>query len=737
MPSPGSTAQPDARDLVASMLLEEQRRHEEQARRQQETLVVSDDLLLGIGGDEMSLRQVLSVGGWATIGVLFGLGLIDAIDNAAFGVLAPNIQESLHLSDGGIGIVGALAGLTLFVAAIPLGVLGGRVRRTAVAGFSTMLWAVAALFTGLSQMVWQLVAVRVIAGIGKANEGPIQSSLLVDAYPPEGRGRIFAIQRIASPAGIIIGPLLAGGIAALAGGDDGWRWAFVCLAVPAGLLGLVALALREPERGRYDRIAAKDHETGLGDSEPPIAISAAFARLKKIKTFYFIMSALGAFGFAVTTVPIYLNLIMRDEFGLSAGQRGLVGSISSVGGIIGAVIGGRYADRLFRVKPELTMWLSGGALAALGLGFGVQAYAPNVVVFTAIGVISQGLLFAGLVPASPVVAAVTPYRLRTLSFALVGLYLSLVGGLGGALIVAGLADAHGPQMAVAIVAPISSLVAGALVAYASRYLRSDIAAAVADVIEERDERDRVAAGGELPILQVRHLDFSYGQVQVLFDVNVDVRRGEVLALLGTNGAGKSTLLRTISGLAPPDRGVIRLSGRTLTFADPVTRVRAGIVQVPGGRSVYPSLSVRENLLARGYTMLSDTGRLQERVNSVLELFPVLAIRLDQRAGSLSGGEQQMLGIATALLLEPEVLLIDELSLGLAPVVVQQLLEVIERLKALGMTIVIVEQSVNVALSIADRAVFMEKGQVRFEGAAADLLERDDLIRAVFLGKEGG
>jgi ABC-type branched-subunit amino acid transport system ATPase component len=289
------------------------------------------------------------------------------------------------------------------------------------------------------------------------------------------------------------------------------------------------------------------------------------------------------------------------------------------------------------------------------------------------------------------------------------------------------------RAAVAIVAPTACLAAAVVVVYGSRFLRQDIGRAVSDLIEERDELVRTVGGGEIPILQVRNVDFSYGQVQVLFDVNVDVREGEVLALLGTNGAGKSTLLRAISGLGLADRGVIRFRGRTMTFADPGTRVRMGIVQVPGGKAIFPTLSVRENLLAGAYSFIWDTERVQERIDEVVELFPILGERMDQPAGTLSGGEQQMLGLAQALLLDPAVLLIDELSLGLAPVVVQQLLEVVERLKQTGITMVIVEQSVNVALSIADRAVFMEKGQVRFDGPAAELAERDDLARAVFLG----
>jgi ABC-type branched-subunit amino acid transport system ATPase component len=239
------------------------------------------------------------------------------------------------------------------------------------------------------------------------------------------------------------------------------------------------------------------------------------------------------------------------------------------------------------------------------------------------------------------------------------------------------------------------------------------------------------------LLEVRALDFSYGQVQVLFGVDLVVHRGEVLALLGTNGAGKSTLLKNVSGLVLPDGGTVRLAGTDITKAEAEARVRMGVVQVPGGKAIFPSLTVAENLTAGGYLHLRDKARTAARTADALALFPVLETRLRQPAGTLSGGEQQMLAIAKALLLDPEILLIDELSLGLAPVVVQQLLTTVEELKRRGITMVIVEQSVNVALTIADRAVFMEKGEVRFEGPAADLLERDDLVRAVFLSGHGG
>jgi ABC-type branched-subunit amino acid transport system ATPase component/sugar phosphate permease len=728
-------AAPDAAVLAAAVLEEEARRQAETAGASAEP-VVPDELLPGIGSDEMPLRAVVASGGRRTLLVLFGLGMIDNVNNAAFSVLAPDIQRALALSDAEIGVVGALAGLTLFVAAIPLGSLGDRYRRTTISAVSTALWSVFAVLTGLVQTVWQLVAARAVTGIGQANEGPIQQSILADAYPPEGRGRVFAIHRAATPVGLVLGPALAGLVAAVVGGDEGWRWSFIVLGLPAGVLALLTLGVPEPKRGKHEQLAVLGHELA-DDDAPRVSLSAAFARLKKIKSFSWLMAGLGAFGMAITTVPIFLNLMLSEELGLSAGERGMVGALTAIGGVAGAVWGGRRADTLFREQPSRMLHFVSVALAALGVGYGLQAYAPNAVVYVAIGMVAQFILFAGVVPISPAVAAIVPFRLRSIGFALVGLYLSLVGGVGGALVVGAVADATSERLAIAICAPSACLLAAGLVAYGARFLRHDIARATADLMEERDERERVATGGDVPVLQVRHLDFSYGQVQVLFDVDLDVREGEVLALLGTNGAGKSTLLRAISGIGLGDRGVVRFAGRAITYADPVDRVRMGIVQVPGGRTVFPTLTVEENLLAGAHTLAGGDAELHRHIDRVVELFPVLGERMDQAAGTLSGGEQQMLGLAQALLLDPRVLLIDELSLGLAPVVVQQLLEVVARLKDDGVTIVVVEQSVNVALSIADRAVFMEKGRIRFEGPARDLMERDDLVRAVFLGGEIG
>lgn len=234
------------------------------------------------------------------------------------------------------------------------------------------------------------------------------------------------------------------------------------------------------------------------------------------------------------------------------------------------------------------------------------------------------------------------------------------------------------------------------------------------------------------MLEAVSVDFSYGRVQILFDVTLAVAEKEILALLGTNGAGKSTLLRVLGGLEPPDRGSVRLRGADITDVRAEQRAAMGVVLVPAGRSVFPSMTVMDNLRAGAFTFLYERQRLRERLDRVLSQFPVLAGKLSQTAGSLSGGEQHMLAMAKALLLEPSVLLIDELTGGLAPQVVDEVLELLTGLRADGTTLVLVEQSLNVAAAIADRALFLEKGAVRFEGRPQELLERPDLARAVFL-----
>ena len=236
-----------------------------------------------------------------------------------------------------------------------------------------------------------------------------------------------------------------------------------------------------------------------------------------------------------------------------------------------------------------------------------------------------------------------------------------------------------------------------------------------------------------PLLDVRALDVAYGWVRVLEGIDLRVAAGETVALLGTNGAGKSTLLRAISGVLRPRAGTVAFDGTDITGMSSAEVVKRGIVQMAGARATFPGLSIEENLRV-GATVVPRNVR-QQRIDEALSLFPWLEQRRSQQAGSLSGGEQQMLGLARALIAKPRLLMIDELSLGLAPVIVTQLLDVIDTLRKQGLTVLLVEQHVDLALDFSDRAYFLERGRVRFEGPAKALRGNRELLRAVLLTSE--
>jgi branched-chain amino acid transport system ATP-binding protein len=234
------------------------------------------------------------------------------------------------------------------------------------------------------------------------------------------------------------------------------------------------------------------------------------------------------------------------------------------------------------------------------------------------------------------------------------------------------------------------------------------------------------------ILAISGLSASYGAVQVLRDIDFTVRRGEIVALLGTNGAGKSTILRCVSGLMRPDGGRIVFEGEDVAGCPPEDTVRRGICQVPGGRGLLPNLTIEENLRMGAYPLRKRKDLVAAGYDRVYTAFPRLGERRRQLAGTLSGGEAQMLAIGRAFMIEPKLMMIDELSLGLAPLVVRDLVERVREINASGVSMILVEQSANLALTVTDHAYFIEKGQIRFDGSSQELLRRDDLLRSVFL-----
>jgi ABC-type branched-subunit amino acid transport system ATPase component len=310
-----------------------------------------------------------------------------------------------------------------------------------------------------------------------------------------------------------------------------------------------------------------------------------------------------------------------------------------------------------------------------------------------------------------------------------------IGGTAGALLLSGVQTQYGVAGAMISIA-IPGVIAAFVIGSAGKLIQSDLDQMIDSVLEGEEIRRLQASGAHLPMLSVRGIDFSYGQLQVLFDVDFTVDDGEMVALLGVNGAGKSTLLKVISGIGLPSRGSVRFRGQEITYLDPERRVGLGITQIPGGRAVFGPMTIVENLRSYGYTMGRDRTGVDRAIETTFAAFPRLYERRNSLAATLSGGEQQMLGLSKALILRPRLLLIDELSLGLAPVIVGQLLDMVRQINADGTAIVLVEQSVNIALNLVEHAYFMEKGEMRFDGRAEELLAREDLLRAVFLQGAG-
>lgn len=234
------------------------------------------------------------------------------------------------------------------------------------------------------------------------------------------------------------------------------------------------------------------------------------------------------------------------------------------------------------------------------------------------------------------------------------------------------------------------------------------------------------------MLEIRSLDFAYGDIQVLWDINVTVGKGEVIALVGSNGAGKSTLLKVIAGLYRPLRGQILFEGEDVTQEGADARVHRGIALVPEGRQLFFGMTVRENLLIGAYARNDPREKILEDLERVYALFPELKERENQLAGTLSGGEQQMCAIGRGLMSAPKLLLIDELSLGLAPVIVDRLIPTIEEIHQSGVTIFLVEQDIQVAFDVADRGYVLETGHIVQEGPSQALLA-DERIKSAYLG----
>jgi ABC-type branched-subunit amino acid transport system ATPase component len=607
---------------------------------------------------------------------------------------------------------------------------------------SRKLWAaVAALLQAAAMVVAAFAPTGLVLLLCEVAAALFSGVIITTALPmlwdvgrPEMRVRLaggFAAAVLAGVglSGLVLSLTTIGGLT--------WRATFLIVAVLPFAAGLLVLAIREPELGRWDRTPIRRLlNRRVGDDpeavteDPPLRLGSRFGRVFGGATTLRAVLCGAAGGAAIWGFSSYLWIFLRDRWGMSIEARDLLQRTVFLGAVPLVIVVAARVEKEFRASPRRLMWAFTFTGPITAAAFAIFVVSPvwalsvaMLLIFTAgAGVLLTTATFWLLTLVDP--------RFRDAAAVVLGFGVLLGGGAA-----AQLAGVIGHRFGVGWAMLIPCLVmilAWSSLGPAQLTVDHDLNTVIGRQVEISELSARRRLGQHLPLLVCKHIDFSYGPVQVLFNVSFSVAEGEIVALLGTNGAGKTTLLRAISGVAAPSAGSVHFRGEDVTFSGADQRVQMGISQIPGGRAVFGALTVADNLRAYGYTYGRSRSELNTAIDEAFAGLPKLYERRNQLAQTLSGGEQQMLGVAKAYIIKPRVLLIDELSLGLAPIIVSELLEMVRGINEAGTAVVLVEQSVNVALSLAKHAYFMEKGEIRFDGPTDELLQRPELLRSVFL-----
>ncbi len=656
--------------------------------------------------------------------ILFGLNAVDELDRTAFGILLPEIRESFDINISTALSIVALSSIAALALQVPIAQYADKSKRIPLVFGGALMWAMFSGMTGLATGLILLTIARSGSSLGKAVIDPTHNSLIADYYPIETRSRVYSFHRAANAVGAFVGPLSAGMLAYY----FDWRVPFLVFVIPTVIFAVLALRMREPVRGRWERHATGASQDIIDTEEESPSFAESWRTAHKVKALQRIWWSLPFLATSLIGFVTLAALLYEQKFDLDERARGVAAAVAEPFALVGLVIGARIATRRFvgNVKGLIRFVASVALLTSFAsAGF---AFAPNVYIAVALNcVISASLAIIGPGVLAALSLAIPP-RARATGFAIGSLW--VIPGLFVLPVIGWIADNWSIEIGMLVMIPM--FVIGSLML---RSVADVIDADIAQVWQSAAARSEVLYDrrqGHTNLLLLKGVEAGYDNRTVLHGIDLRLDEGEVVALLGTNGAGKSTLLKSISGIVEADRGAIVLDGRDITHAPPNEIAALGIVQMPGGQGVFGSLTVEENLELAGWTNRRDPAGVEAATAEVLEMFPVLADRLDSPAANMSGGQQQMLALAMSFVMRPKVLLIDELSLGLAPVVVGQLLPIVRRMADDGVTVVLVEQSVNVALTVAERAYFMERGTIRFDGPTAELLDRPDLLRSVFL-----
>ena len=656
--------------------------------------------------------------------VLFGLNAVDELDRTAFGILLPEIRESFDINISTALSIVALSSIAALALQVPIAQYADKSKRIPIVMIGAVAWAGFSGMTGLATGLILLTIARSGSSLGKAVIDPTHNSLIADYYPIESRARVYSFHRAANALGAFVGPLSAGMLAYY----FDWRVPFLVFVIPTVIFVVFAVRMKEPIRGRWERQATGASQDIIDTEEEPPSFAESWRTAHKVQSLQRIWWSLPFLATSLIGFVTLAALLYDQKFGLDERGRGVAAAVAEPFALVGLVIGARIATRRFIGNVAGLIRFVASIALVTSVATAGFAFAPNIYVAVALNcVISASLAIIGPGVLAALSLAIPP-RARATGFAIGSLW--VIPGLFVLPVIGWVADNWSIEIGMLVMIPM--FVIGSLLL---RSVADVIDADIAQVWQSAAARSEVLYDrrqGTTNLLLLKGVEAGYDNRMVLQGIDLHLDEGEIVALLGTNGAGKSTLLKSISGIVEADRGAIVLDGRDITHAPPNEIAALGIVQMPGGQGVFGSLTVKENLELAGWTNRRDPAGVEAATAEVLEMFPVLAERLDSPAANMSGGQQQMLALAMSFVMRPKVLLIDELSLGLAPVVVGQLLPIVRRMADDGVTVVLVEQSVNVALTVAERAYFMERGKIMFDGPTAELLERPDLLRSVFL-----
>lgn len=692
--------------------------------------------------DFLLTRRLGGANRWPLV-LLTAIYALNVADQYVIPTVFPLLKEEFGLSDSALGVLSGSYVIVVMVFSVPFGWMADRLNRTRIISWGTAAWGATMIFTGCVWNYGSLLAGRMALGAWDPCDNPTSQSLLADYYPTVQRSKVMSVYQAGQLTGVFLIP-----VAAIMATHWGWRSAFFFFAIPAFIVAILARRLPEPVRGQQDRLQlGLEADVPEEKAAPAKSAKEEYRELFRCRTFVLmaVSSTIGSlfFGALGTWSPTFF--VRYHDMSLSQAASALI--LLALGGVLGALLSGWAADyatyrgmKAGRIVIAAVARMAGFPLFLLT--FTIDNTPLMLVSFA----------FAALFLIAPI-AVMNAARADVLHPNLRGrgtsfdIVLQSTASALAPVIVGVLADMYGLRTAFLIMVPLMALSGVLLLVAIPTYVREERALRVtirreavggdevaADAVDESDRRPgesmgemairlartgpTVEEGGYL--VDIDRLNVSYGPIQVLFDAALKIPEGGVHAIVGRNGVGKTTLLNTIAGLTESRSGRILYDGLDVTGVPPEQRVRLGITLMGGGRSTFPTLTVEENLWIGAFPFHEHDDLIHDRLDAVLDTFPALRGRLRQMGGTLSGGEQQMVALARSLMAGPRLLMLDELSIGLAPVVTRDLLSVVHRIKSLGTTVIIVEQSVANALSVADTVTFMDKGTIVPMGAASDL-----------------